>query len=85
MFQMISQVSFGAVTGLIAELIKPSRNFGRVFLAASIGLVGSLGGFLVGRALLGTEHNPACWIASILGSLLMLSLYRAIFGTRTAY
>jgi uncharacterized membrane protein YeaQ/YmgE (transglycosylase-associated protein family) len=85
MFHVIAQISFGLAAGVIAELIKPGRNSGGIFAAAGVGLVGSLCGAFAGRAIFGSDGDLARWVTSILGALLMLSLYRAVFGPRTAY
>ncbi len=85
MFEVIAQISFGLAVGVITTLIKPDRNTGGHLAAASIGLIGSLSGTLAGRALFGTESKLAGWVASVLGALLVLSIYRVFFGSRTAY
>lgn len=85
MFHLIAQISFGLAAGIIARLIIPGRIPGGVLVTASIGLTGSLIGALAGRALFGTESGPADWIVSILSTLLLLSVYRVVSGSRTAY
>ncbi|MGE0882779.1 MAG: GlsB/YeaQ/YmgE family stress response membrane protein [Blastocatellales bacterium] len=85
MFHLIAQISFGLAAGVIARLITPGRIPGGIVVTASIGLAGSLIGALAGRALFGTVSGPADWIVSILSTLFLLSVYRVVSGSRTAY
>ena len=62
----------------------PGRDPGGFIIAAVIGMVGSLLGAFLGRAL-GMYNNgtqSAGWIMSIIGSIVLLGIYRMVVGTR---
>jgi uncharacterized membrane protein YeaQ/YmgE (transglycosylase-associated protein family) len=74
---IIGFVVFGLVVGVIAKLIMPGRDPGGIVVTAIIGMVGSVLGGLIGRYVLGRGENYAAgWIMSVIGTLLLLFLYR---------
>jgi len=77
MTALIGWIVFGAVVGLLARLLMPGRDPMGCALTIVLGIVGSiLGGFLLGMLIAGRGTDPAGWIGSILGALLLLWLYR---------
>lgn len=69
----------GLVVGAIAKLFMPGRDPGGVIITMLIGIAGSLIAGFLGRAVgWYTEGQPAGFIASILGAVLLLALYRAL-------
>jgi len=72
---LIATIFFGLVVGVIAKLLMPGRDPGGFIITALLGMAGSLVGTFVGRALWGGSY-AAGWIASILGAVLLLWLYR---------
>jgi uncharacterized membrane protein YeaQ/YmgE (transglycosylase-associated protein family) len=78
MIHLIGQIIFGLVVGVIAKFLMPGRDPGGVIITAIIGVVGSLIGTFVGRALWGGADYSAGWITSILGAIILLALYRLI-------
>jgi uncharacterized membrane protein YeaQ/YmgE (transglycosylase-associated protein family) len=73
----------GLVIGALAKLIMPGKDPGGVLITMVIGVVGSLLAGFLGRSL-GWYHEgeSAGFIASILGSVILLAGYRAIAGRR---
>lgn len=72
----------GLIVGAIAKLIMPGRDPGGIIVTMLIGVAGSmLAGFL-GRALgfYGPNSSGPGIIASIIGAVLLLGIYRAIAG-----
>lgn len=71
-------ILFGAIVGGIAKLIMPGKDPGGCLVTIILGILGSVvGGFLIGLLLPGrSASDPAGWIGSILGALLLLFLYR---------
>ena len=71
-------IIFGAIVGGIAKLIMPGKDPGGCIVTIILGILGSVvGGFLLGLILPGRgATDPAGWIGSILGALLLLFLYR---------
>jgi len=78
MIHLIGQIIFGLVVGIIAKFLMPGRDPGGVIITAIIGVVGSLIGTFIGRALWGGADYSAGWITSILGAIILLALYRLI-------
>ena len=74
----------GLVIGAIAKLLMPGRDPGGVLVTMALGLAGSFVAGLIGRSF-GLYHardvGPGL-IASILGAVLLLALYRAVRGRR---
>lgn len=73
----------GLIVGAIAKLVMPGRDPGGMIVTIILGIAGSLLGGAIGRALgfYGPDQN-AGWIASILGAIILLAIYRAAIGRR---
>ena len=80
MLHLIGQIVFGLIVGVIAKFIMPGKDPGGLIVAAIIGMVGSLIGTFIGRALWGGAGYESGWITSILGAVLLLWIYRMIKG-----
>lgn len=73
----------GLVVGALAKLIMPGKDPGGVIITIVIGVVGSLIAHFIGRAAgWYAEGEPAGFIASIVGSIVLLAGYRAVVGRR---
>ncbi|MBA3652498.1 MAG: GlsB/YeaQ/YmgE family stress response membrane protein [Chthoniobacterales bacterium] len=74
----------GLVVGAIAKFIMPGKDPGGFIITILLGIAGAfLAGFL-GRAMHWyTEGQPAGFIASIIGAIVLLLIYRLVRG-RTA-
>jgi uncharacterized membrane protein YeaQ/YmgE (transglycosylase-associated protein family) len=76
----------GLVVGVIAKLIHPGKDPGGIIVTALIGIVGSLVAGFAGRAL-GIYHEGDAGpgvIASVIGAVLLLVIYRAATRRRFA-
>ena len=83
MFGIIGWILFGLIVGIIAKLIHPGRDPGGILMTIGIGVVGSLLGGFVGRALGLYRHGEGAGIImSILGAILLLIVFRAVAGRR---
>ena len=73
----------GLVVGAIAKLIMPGKDPGGIIVTMLIGIVGALVAGFLGRAL-GWYHEgePAGFIASVVGAILLLVIYRLVTGNR---
>ena len=76
----------GLIVGAIAKLLMPGRDPGGFIITMVLGIAGAFVAGMIGRAL-GLYHagdvGPGI-IASILGAVLLLAVYRAIRGRRVA-
>ena len=71
----------GLVIGVLAKLVMPGDDPGGIIVTILIGIVGAMVGGGVGRALgLYAPGQPAGWLMSILGAVILLFLYRQVFG-----
>ena len=75
----------GLIVGALAKLVMPGRDPGGVIVTMLIGVAGALIAGFLGRAL-GWYHEgeSAGFIASILGAVLLLGIYRLAIGRRHA-
>lgn len=82
---LIGFILFGLIVGAIAKLVMPGRDPGGIIVTALVGMAGALLGGWLGRTLLGHgEGYAAGWIMAIIGSLILLGIYRLIAGRRAA-
>jgi uncharacterized membrane protein YeaQ/YmgE (transglycosylase-associated protein family) len=77
-------VLFGLVIGALAKFVMPGRDPGGIVVTALIGMVGSLLGGFLGRALglYNDNTRTAGWIMSIVGAVVLLGIYRLVVGRR---
>lgn len=74
---IIGWIVFGAIVGALARLLMPGPDRIGCLLTVLLGILGSvIGGLLLGFLLRGRGTDPAGWIGSILGAILLLWLYR---------
>jgi uncharacterized membrane protein YeaQ/YmgE (transglycosylase-associated protein family) len=80
---ILSWILFGLVVGVIAKLLMPGRDPGGFIVTILLGIAGALVGGFVGRAMgFYGENQGAGWIMSILGSIILLALYRMMVRRR---
>jgi uncharacterized membrane protein YeaQ/YmgE (transglycosylase-associated protein family) len=74
----------GLIIGALAKLVMPGDDPGGIIVTTLIGIVGAMLGGGLGRALgLYAPGQPAGWIMSILGAVLLLFIYRQVFARRS--
>ena len=74
---------FGLVVGAVAKLLMPGDDPGGIIVTALIGVVGSVIGFYVFRAIgIGDENkfDLGGFLGAVLGTMLLLGIYRAVAG-----
>ena len=82
---IITWIIIGLIAGALAKLIMPGDDPGGIIVTIIIGMVGSLlGGFLA--SLVGLGGGGLIWsiIVAIIGAIILLAIYRAVAGRRTA-
>ena len=78
---IISMIVVGFIVGLIARALKPGNDRMGIIMTTLLGIAGSfLAGFL-GQAMgLYTTGEPAGWIASVIGAVLLLVIVSLVRG-----
>jgi uncharacterized membrane protein YeaQ/YmgE (transglycosylase-associated protein family) len=81
---LLWMIVVGLIVGAIAKLLMPGRDPGGFIVTMLLGIGGSvLAGFL-GRAVgWYTAGEPAGFIASVVGAILLLAIYRSVGGGRS--
>jgi uncharacterized membrane protein YeaQ/YmgE (transglycosylase-associated protein family) len=77
----------GLIVGAIAKLLMPGKDPGGVVITMLLGIAGSLVANFVGRAF-GWYHSNTSGpgiIASIIGAMVLLGIYRAVIGRRASH
>ncbi|MFN8575881.1 MAG: GlsB/YeaQ/YmgE family stress response membrane protein [Candidatus Sericytochromatia bacterium] len=81
---IISMIIIGLIIGIIAKLLMPGRDPGGFILTSVLGIAGSFVAGFLGQALgLYRSGEPAGFIASIIGSMVLLGVYRLVSGRST--
>jgi len=74
----------GLVIGALAKLVMPGRDPGGVIVTILLGIAGSIIAGAIGHAAgWYAQGEPAGFIASIIGAVLLLFIYRLVVGRRT--
>jgi uncharacterized membrane protein YeaQ/YmgE (transglycosylase-associated protein family) len=80
MMAILSTILVGLVVGAIAKLLMPGKDPGGFIVTILLGIAGALIASYVGQALgWYTPGQPAGWIMSIVGAMILLLLYRLFF------
>ena len=76
---ILGWIVFGLVVGLVAKLLTPGRDPGGFIVTVLLGIAGAmLGGFL-GRAVgWYREGDPVSFVMAVVGSIVLLVLYRLV-------
>lgn len=81
---IIGWLVFGLVAGFIARALVPGKDDIGLARTILLGVLGSVvGGLIVGALTVGLRgFQPAGWIGSILGAILVLVIYNKITGRK---
>lgn len=76
-------ILIGFIVGIVAKFLTPGRDPGGFIITVLIGIAGSFIATYVGAAM-GWYQNgqPAGFIAAVLGSIVLLLVYRLLTGKR---
>jgi uncharacterized membrane protein YeaQ/YmgE (transglycosylase-associated protein family) len=84
MLHLIWMAIFGLIIGALAKLVMPGKDPGGIWITMLLGIAGSLLATFVLRAVGHYEEGQtAGWIASFVGAIVLLAIYRMVKG-RTA-
>ena len=79
MFGILGLILFGLIVGALAKLVMPGDDPGGIIVTIALGIVGALVGGFLGRAMgLYQEGQPAGFIMSVVGAMVLLFGYRMI-------
>jgi uncharacterized membrane protein YeaQ/YmgE (transglycosylase-associated protein family) len=74
---VLSAIIIGLIVGIVAKLLMPGRDPGGWLVTIVLGLAGSIVGTYGGQAMnLYREGEPAGFIGSVVGAMLLLFIYR---------
>ena len=80
---VIGWILFGLVVGVVGKLLMPGRDPGGFILTIVLGIAGALLGGFVGRSLgMYGEGEPAGFVMAVVGSIILLVIYRLVAGRR---
>jgi uncharacterized membrane protein YeaQ/YmgE (transglycosylase-associated protein family) len=80
---ILGTLVIGLIVGAIAKLLMPGRDPGGCLVTILIGIAGAFVAGFLGRAVGWYEPGqPAGFIASIIGAMLLLLVYRLMKGRR---
>ena len=81
---VLSWLVSGLIIGALAKLLMPGDDPGGIIVTILIGIAGAFVGSYLGQALgWYAPGQPAGWIASIVGAILLLAVYRMLTKRRT--
>jgi uncharacterized membrane protein YeaQ/YmgE (transglycosylase-associated protein family) len=79
-------IVIGLIVGAIAKLLMPGKDPGGMIITILLGVAGSFVAGMLGKALGWYELNEGPGIiASVIGSVILLALYRAVAGRRATF
>jgi len=84
---IIGLLILGLLAGAIAKAVLPGDDPGGIFVTMAIGVVGALLGGFLAAAIFGGDpldefFDLSTWLTAIIGSIILLLLYRLIAGRR---
>jgi uncharacterized membrane protein YeaQ/YmgE (transglycosylase-associated protein family) len=81
---ILGTLVIGLIVGVIAKLLMPGRDPGGCLITILLGIAGAFVAGFLGRAIGWYEPGqPAGFIASVIGAMLVLLVYRLISGRRS--
>ena len=84
MFGILGWIVFGLIVGAIAKLLMPGRDPGGFVVTILLGIAGAVLGGWMGRVLgLYGEGEGAGFIMALIGSVLLLALYRVMMRRKS--
>jgi uncharacterized membrane protein YeaQ/YmgE (transglycosylase-associated protein family) len=76
---LIATLIIGLIVGVIAKLLMPGKDPGGFIVTTILGIAGAFVAKFIGQALgWYQEGQPAGFIASVVGAILLLAIYRLL-------
>lgn len=87
---IIAWILIGLFAGLIAKALMPGKDPGGIIITMLIGIAGGLLGGWLGKVIFGVDSidgffDLSTWIAAVVGSVILLALYRVVVGSRHSH
>ncbi|MFD7260096.1 GlsB/YeaQ/YmgE family stress response membrane protein [Streptomyces sp. NPDC059874] len=84
---IIGWILMGLLAGIIAKFLMPGKDPGGCIVTPLIGIVGGLLGGWLGKVIFGVDSidgffEISTWIAAIVGSLIILAVWRLVARAR---
>ncbi|WP_282688082.1 MULTISPECIES: GlsB/YeaQ/YmgE family stress response membrane protein [unclassified Streptomyces] len=84
---IIAWILIGLLAGAIAKALMPGKDPGGCLITMLLGIAGGLLGGWLGKVIFGVDSidgffSLSTWIAAVVGSVILLALYRLIAGNR---
>ncbi len=84
--EILWMIVIGLVAGALAKLLMPGRDPGGLVVTILLGIAGSLIAGFIGRAAGWYDQGQgAGFVASVIGAIILLGLYRLFLGWRTRH
>jgi uncharacterized membrane protein YeaQ/YmgE (transglycosylase-associated protein family) len=81
--EILYTIIIGLVVGIVAKLLMPGRDPGGFIITALLGIVGAVVATWIGQALHWYRGDePAGFVGSVLGAMLLLFIYRLLMRPR---
>jgi uncharacterized membrane protein YeaQ/YmgE (transglycosylase-associated protein family) len=81
--EIVTMLIIGLLVGIVAKLLMPGDDPGGIIITILLGIAGSFVAGYLGRAAgWYATGEPVSFIASVLGAIVLLILYRLIFRGR---
>ena len=82
--EILSWIVFGLIVGVLAKLVMPGHDPGGFIVTILLGIAGAFMGGWLGQVLgVYRPGQPAGWLMSIVGAIILLAIYRMAFRRRT--
>ncbi|MFE5520957.1 GlsB/YeaQ/YmgE family stress response membrane protein [Streptomyces virginiae] len=84
---ILAWILIGLFAGIIAKMLMPGKDPGGIIITILIGIAGGLLGGWLGKVIFGVDSidgffEISTWIAAIVGSLILLGVFRLISRAR---
>jgi uncharacterized membrane protein YeaQ/YmgE (transglycosylase-associated protein family) len=80
---ILGTIIVGFIVGLIARALKPGNDRMGIILTTLLGIAGAFVARFAGQAMgLYTANEPAGWIASVIGAIVLLFVFAMFRGRR---
>jgi uncharacterized membrane protein YeaQ/YmgE (transglycosylase-associated protein family) len=83
---IIGTIIVGFIVGLIARAVKPGNDRMGIIMTTLLGIAGAFIARYAGQAMgLYTANEPAGWIASVIGAVILLFVFALVRGGRSRH